>query len=59
MSFAANTSTKEAAQIQASAILTRLEQAKNKGQVRGDAALELLWSTVHLMLVHTMWFAAA
>jgi len=40
MSFAADASTKEAAQIQASAILSRLEQAKNKGQVRSEAAVE-------------------
>lgn len=34
MSFAADASTKEAAQIQASNILTRIEQAKNRGEVR-------------------------
>lgn len=34
MSFAADASTKEAAQIQASTILTRIEQAKNRGEVR-------------------------
>lgn len=34
MSFAADASTKDAAQMQASAILARIEQAKNKGQVR-------------------------
>lgn len=34
MSFAADSSTKEAAQIQASNILARIEQAKNRGEVR-------------------------
>lgn len=33
MSFAADAATKEEAQLQASAILSRIEQAKNKGQV--------------------------
>lgn len=34
MSFAADAGTKEAAQIQASNILARIEQAKNRGEVR-------------------------
>jgi hypothetical protein len=33
MSFAADAGTKEAAQFQASNILARIEQAKNKGEV--------------------------
>jgi hypothetical protein len=33
MSFAADASTKESAQIQASSILSRIEQAKNRGEV--------------------------
>lgn len=33
MSFAADASTKESAQIQAQSTLTRIEQAKNRGEV--------------------------
>lgn len=37
MSFAADSATKEEAQIQASNILARIEQAKNRGEVGGIA----------------------
>eukprot|EP00775_Hariotina_reticulata_P006245 gene6245-6481_t len=45
MSFAADESTKAAAQLQASALMTRLEQAKNKGQDYRLADIALLRRT--------------